>query len=174
VVLASGERVAADFLVVGVGVRPAVALAERAGLRIENGVVVDERLQTEAPGVFAVGDVARWPDPRTGALVRIEHWVVAQRQGQAVARTLMGQGGRFVDVPFFWSQHYDIPLNYVGHAARWDEVAVDGSLEKREATVRYLSGGRLLALASLFRDRDSLEAELAMENEAIPGGSPNE
>jgi NADPH-dependent 2,4-dienoyl-CoA reductase/sulfur reductase-like enzyme/nitrite reductase/ring-hydroxylating ferredoxin subunit len=167
VVLGSGERLTADFLVVGVGVRPSVGLAERAGLRVENGVVVDGRLQTEAPGVFAVGDVARWPDPRSGALVRIEHWVLAQRHGQAVARTLAGDGGPFLDVPFFWSQHYDVPINYVGHAARWDEVAIEGSLERREATVRYLSGGRLLALASVFRDRDSLEAELAMEQETL-------
>jgi NADPH-dependent 2,4-dienoyl-CoA reductase/sulfur reductase-like enzyme/nitrite reductase/ring-hydroxylating ferredoxin subunit len=166
VVLASGERLAADFMVAGVGVRPAVALAERAGLRVDNGVVVDGRLETEAQGVFAVGDVARWPDPRGGGQVRIEHWAVAQRQGQAVARTLMGERGPFVDVPFFWSQHYDVSLNYVGHAARWDEAVVDGSLEGRDATVRYLAGGRLLALASLFRDRESLETELAMENEA--------
>lgn len=166
VVLASGERVAADFVVVGVGVRPAVALAEQAGLRVENGVVVDGRLQTEAAGVFAIGDVARWPDPRTGTLVRIEHWVLAQRQGQAVARTLMGEGGPFVDAPFFWSQHYDVPINYVGHAARWDELVVEGSLDERDATVRYVSDGRLLALASVFRDRASLEAELAMEREA--------
>ncbi len=165
VVLSSGERLSADLVVVGVGVRPAVALAERAGLRVDNGVVVDGRLETEAPGVFAVGDLARWPDPRGGGRVRIEHWVVAQRQGQAVARTLAGEDGPFVDVPFFWSQHYDVSLNYVGHAAAWDEVVVDGSLEKHDATVRYLAGGRLLALASLFRDRESLEAELAMEKE---------
>jgi NADPH-dependent 2,4-dienoyl-CoA reductase/sulfur reductase-like enzyme len=166
VVLSSGERLEADFIVAGVGVRPAVTLAERAGLRIENGIVVDARLQTEAPGVFAVGDAARWPDPRSGGLVRIEHWVLAERQGQHVARTLAGEGGPFVDVPFFWSQHYDISLNYVGHAPRWDQAAIDGSLEKHDATIRYLSGGRLLALASLFRDRESLEAELAMEEEA--------
>jgi NADPH-dependent 2,4-dienoyl-CoA reductase/sulfur reductase-like enzyme/nitrite reductase/ring-hydroxylating ferredoxin subunit len=164
-VLKSGERVAADFVVMGVGVRPAVSLAEKAGLRVDNGVVVDERLQTGAPAVFAVGDVARWPDPRTNASVRIEHWVVAQRQGQAVARTLAGQDGRFTDVPFFWSQHYDLSLNYVGHAARWDQAVVDGSLDQHDATVRYLSGGRLLAMASLFRDRESLETELKMEKE---------
>jgi NADPH-dependent 2,4-dienoyl-CoA reductase/sulfur reductase-like enzyme/nitrite reductase/ring-hydroxylating ferredoxin subunit len=166
VVLKSGEKVAADFLVMGVGVRPSVALAEKAGLRVDNGVVVNERLETSAPRVFAVGDVARWPDPRGGGSLRIEHWVVAERQGQAVARTLAGEDGSFKDVPFFWSQHYDLSLNYVGHAARWDQIVLDGSLEKHDATVRYLSGGRLLAMASLFRDRESLEAELAMEKEA--------
>jgi apoptosis-inducing factor 3 len=167
VVLKSGERVDADFIVMGVGVRPRVALAEKAGLRVDNGIVVNERLETAAPGVFAVGDAARWPDPRTGASVRIEHWVVAQRQGQAVARALIGEPAPFTDAPFFWSQHYDLSLNYVGHAASWDEAVVDGSLEKHDASVRYLAGGRLLALASLFRDRESLEAELAMEQEAL-------
>lgn len=165
VVLSSGERLPADFLVMGVGVRPAVALAERAGLRVENGVVVDGRFQTQAPGVYAIGDVARWPDPRSGGAIRIEHWVVAQRHGQALARMLTGDAGPFTDVPFFWSQHYDIPINYVGHAPRWDEAVVEGSLERRDATVRYLSGGRVLALASVFRDRENLEAELAMERE---------
>jgi NADPH-dependent 2,4-dienoyl-CoA reductase/sulfur reductase-like enzyme/nitrite reductase/ring-hydroxylating ferredoxin subunit len=165
VVLSSGERLAADLIVAGVGVRPAVALAEAAGLRVDNGIVVDARLQTEAPGVFAVGDCARWPDPRSGGLVRIEHWVLAERQGQAVARTLAGLGGPFVDVPFFWSQHYDVSLNYVGHAPRWDQVVVEGSLENRDATIRYRSGRKLLALASIRRERESLEAELAMEEQ---------
>ena len=168
IVLSSGERLEADLIVAGVGVRPAVTLAEGAGLRVDNGIVVDARLQTEAPGVFAVGDSARWPDPRSGGLVRIEHWVLAQRQGQAVARTLAGDGGPFADVPFFWSQHYDISLNYVGHAPRWDQIAIDGTLDGHDATIRYLSGGRLLALASLFRDRESLEAELAIEGRARP------
>jgi NADPH-dependent 2,4-dienoyl-CoA reductase/sulfur reductase-like enzyme/nitrite reductase/ring-hydroxylating ferredoxin subunit len=164
--LASGERLQTDLVVAGVGVRPAVALAEKAGLRVDNGIVVDSRLQTEVAGVFAIGDAARWPDARSGELVRIEHWVLAQRHGQAVARTLAGVGGPFADVPFFWSQHYDVSLNYVGHAGRWDQAAVEGSLDKHDATIRYVAGGRLRALASLFRDRESLEAELAMEMEA--------
>jgi NADPH-dependent 2,4-dienoyl-CoA reductase/sulfur reductase-like enzyme/nitrite reductase/ring-hydroxylating ferredoxin subunit len=166
IALASGERLDTDLIVAGVGVRPAVALAEKAGLRVDNGIVVDSRLQTEAAGVFAIGDAARWPDVRSGELVRIEHWVLAQRHGQAVARTLAGVGGPFADVPFFWSQHYDVSLNYVGHAARWDEAALEGSLQKHDATVRFLAGGRLRALASLFRDRESLETEVALEAEA--------
>jgi apoptosis-inducing factor 3 len=163
VLLSSGERVEADLVVAGVGVRPTVALAEAAGLRVDNGIMVDARLQTEAPGVFAAGDAARWPDPRTGSPVRIEHWVVAERQGQHVARVLAGEPAPFRDVPFFWSQHYDLSLNYVGHAARWDQAVVEGSLDAHDATIRYLSAGQLLAVASLFRDRESLEAELAME-----------
>jgi len=168
VVTSSGARLDADFVVAGVGVRPVVALAQAAGLRVDNGIVVDARLQTEAAGVFAIGDSARWPEPRRGEPARIEHWVLAQRQGQAVARTLAGVGGPFTDVPFFWSQHYDVSLNYVGYAPRYGEAVVEGSLEKHDASIRYLSGGKLLALASLFRDRASLETELAMEEAAAP------
>jgi len=167
VVLQGGERLAADFVVAGVGVRPATMLAEKAGLRVDNGIVVNARLETAATGVFAIGDSARWPDARGGGLVRIEHWVLAQRHGQAVARTIVGVGAPFSDVPFFWSQHYDLSINYVGHAERWDAIEIDGSLERRDASVRYRAGGRVLALASIFRDRESLEAELAMEREAI-------
>jgi NADPH-dependent 2,4-dienoyl-CoA reductase/sulfur reductase-like enzyme/nitrite reductase/ring-hydroxylating ferredoxin subunit len=164
-VLEGGERLDADFIVAGVGVRPATALAERAGLRVENGIVVDACLETATKGVFAVGDAARWPNPRGGGLVRIEHWVLAQRQGQAVARAIIGDRTAFIDVPFFWSQHYDISINYVGHAERWDAIEIDGSLEQHDASVRYRAGGRVLAVASIFRDRESLEAELAMEHE---------
>ena len=163
VVLQGGERLAADFVVAGVGVRPATMLAEKAGLRVDNGIVVNARLETAATGVFAIGDSARWPDARGGGLVRIEHWVLAQRHGQAVARTIVGERAPFSDVPFFWSQHYDLSINYVGHAERWDTIEVDGSLERRDASVRYRAGGRVLALASVFRDRESLEVELAME-----------
>jgi len=163
VVLQGGQRLAADFVVAGVGVRPSTMLAEKSGLRVDNGIVVNARLETAATGVFAIGDSARWPDARGGGLVRIEHWVVAQRHGQAVARMIAGEQAVFEDVPFFWSQHYDISINYVGHAERWDAIEVDGSLERRDASVRYRAGGRVLALASIFRDRESLEAELAME-----------
>jgi apoptosis-inducing factor 3 len=163
VALEGGERLAADFIVAGIGVRPATALAEQAGLRVENGIVVDAYLETGAKAVFAVGDAARWPDPRGSGLVRIEHWVLAQRQGQAVARTIVGERTPFTDVPFFWSQHYDISINYVGHAERWDAIEIDGSLEHHDASVRYRAGGRVRAVASIFRDRENLEAELAME-----------
>jgi len=163
VILDDGARLDADFVVAGVGVRPAIALAEKAGLRIDSGIVVDASLETSAPGIFAIGDSARWPDPRGGGLVRVEHWVVAQRQGQAVARTLVGARAPFTDVPFFWSQHYDVSISYVGHAERWDAIDIQGSIEQRDCVVRYTTGGRTLAVASIFRDRESLEAELAME-----------
>lgn len=165
VVIEGGERVAADLIVAGVGVRPATALAEQAGLRVDNGIIVNAHLETGHQGVFAIGDAARWPNPRDGGLVRIEHWVLAQRQGQAVARTIVGEREPFTDVPFFWSQHYDISINYAGHAERWDAIEVEGSLERHDGVVRYRDAGRVVAVASLFRDRESLEAELAMEHE---------
>jgi NADPH-dependent 2,4-dienoyl-CoA reductase/sulfur reductase-like enzyme/nitrite reductase/ring-hydroxylating ferredoxin subunit len=167
VTLENGERLQADFVVVGIGVRPSVELAERAGLTIDRGVVVDERLQTSAPGIYAAGDIARWPDSHTRELIRVEHWVVAQRQGLAVARSILDQDHRFDAVPFFWSQHYDVPINYVGHAERWDFIEVDGSIEARDCAVRFKRGGRTLAVATIYRDHQSLEAELAMEQAMI-------
>ncbi|MBN3762204.1 FAD-dependent oxidoreductase [Burkholderia sp. Ac-20365] len=162
----SGGRVEADLVVVGAGVRPRLTLAERAGLAIDRGVTVDAYLQTSVPGIFAAGDIARWPDPHSGASIRAEHWVVAQRQGQTAAMNLIGGQEKFDAVPFFWSQHYDVPINYVGHAESWDELSVDGSIAGRDCVVRYKRDGRVLAVASIYRDVDSLRAELEMERDA--------
>lgn len=164
--LKGGGTIPADLVVAGIGVRPRTALAERSGLTVDRGIVVDAHLGTSAPGIFAAGDIARYPDPRTGDRIRVEHWVVAGRQGQTAARNMLGQGESFTAVPFFWSQHYDIPINYVGHAETWDEIAVDGDIAAKDCLLRFKRNGRVLAVASIFRDLDSLRAELAMEREA--------
>jgi NADPH-dependent 2,4-dienoyl-CoA reductase/sulfur reductase-like enzyme/nitrite reductase/ring-hydroxylating ferredoxin subunit len=163
VTLSDGTTLAADFVVVGVGVRPSLALAERAGLAIDRGIQVDAYLQTSAPGVYAAGDVARWPDPHSGDSVRVEHWVVAERQGQAAARNILGHRERYDAVPFFWSQHYDTTINYVGHAEKWDAVEIDGTLAARDCAVTYKRGNRTLAVATVSRDLSSLRGERAME-----------
>jgi 3-phenylpropionate/trans-cinnamate dioxygenase ferredoxin reductase subunit len=163
VVLEGGARLEADLVVLGVGVKPAIGLAEAAGLAIDRGVVVDDRLRTSAAGVFAAGDIALFPFGPIGERVRIEHWAVAQRMGRAAAQNILGRDLAFTSPPFFWSTQYDVQLSYVGHAETWDRVDVAGRLEARDATLAYRRGEETLAVVTLGRDRTSLDAEVAFE-----------
>lgn len=171
VMLKSGRTLEAGLIVAGIGVRPRVDLAAKAGLLVDRGVVVNSYLETSAPDVFAAGDIARWPDLLSGCNIRVEHWVVAERQGQTAALNMLGQRTAFSAVPYFWSQHYDVPINYIGHAEKWDEIAIDGNIAARDCAVHFKRDGRTLAIASIFRDHVSLQEELAMEKQTARRGT---
>ena len=163
IILQGGERIEVEIVVVGIGVDPRLQLAETAGLSLDRGVLVNSRLQTSDPNIFAAGDIARWPDPHTGESIRVEHWVVAQRQGQVAAANMLGRDEAFTMVPFFWTKHFDLSIRYVGHAEKWDETRVEGDLTHRNCLVRFRRDDRDLAVATVERDKDSLRAETAME-----------
>jgi NADPH-dependent 2,4-dienoyl-CoA reductase/sulfur reductase-like enzyme len=167
VALETGSTIEADLVVVGIGVRPRLEIAEQAGLSLDRGIAVGPTLETSAPGVYAAGDIARWPDPHSGGSIRVEHWVVAERQGQAAALNMLGHARPFTAVPFFWSQHYDVPINYVGHAETWDEIVTEGDVMSKDCILRFKRNGRVCAVASIFRDLESLKAEVLMERATV-------
>jgi NADPH-dependent 2,4-dienoyl-CoA reductase/sulfur reductase-like enzyme/nitrite reductase/ring-hydroxylating ferredoxin subunit len=166
--LKSGALLQAELVVAGLGVRPRTTLAEAAGLSLDRGVAVNAYLETSAPHIFAAGDIARWPDAHSGENIRVEHWVVAERQGQTAAINMLGGRKKFSHAPFFWSMHYDIPILYVGHAERWDELSVDGDVPAKDCAVQYKHQGRVLAVATINRDIENLKAEVAMERASAP------
>jgi apoptosis-inducing factor 3 len=160
--LDDGTTLDCDLVVVGIGVRPNTKLAEQAGIATDNGVLVNEYLETNVPAIFAAGDIARWPDPRAGR-IRVEHWVVAQRQGQTAARNILGAREPFTIPPFFWSNHFDLHIRYVGHGRDDDRLLVSGDLKAKYGSVIFQSGDNLTAVASIGRDRENLRAEMALE-----------
>lgn len=163
VTLADGSTLAADLVIIGVGVRPRLALAEAAGLALDHGIMVNDRLETSVPGIFAAGDVARFPGHHGGAPVRVEHWVVAERQGQVAARNMLGADIPFTDTPFFWSAHHNVTIRYVGHAERWDHIHISGSLAAHDCTASYIQDGVTLAVATIGRDREALQQAQQMQ-----------
>lgn len=176
VVLDSGERIAADLVVIGFGVKPATAYAESLARRDDGGLVVDAHLRA-APGLYAAGDIASFPHHGDGAPIRVEHWRVAEQHGRVAALNMLGQGVRYDAVPVFWTIQYMKRLDYVGHATEWDSIVVDGDLGKPEFLAYYVKGGRVAAVAGMGRDKDmaALTELFAMRRDwraADFGGSP--
>ena len=169
VTLDDGTRVDADIVLLGVGVRPVLQVAEQAGLTTRNGVVVDAQMRSSVPDVYAAGDIVCYPDPNSGNEIRVEHWVVAQRQGQVAARNILGRPDAFTSIPFFWSAQFETTVAYVGHAGAWDATRVDGD-PADDCRVEYLAGDRVAAVATIGRDSESLAAEVALEQAQAPRG----
>jgi len=158
VTLDNGERIETDMVVVGVGVRPVTQFLDGVELDHAGAVIVDSRLRA-ADGLYAAGDIASYPDPRTGERVRIEHWRTAQQQGRTAARNMVGRNVRFDAVPFFWTRQFDAGLLYVGHAASWDEIIYRGDVKSHDFLAFYVKDNRVHAVAGMNRDREMAAAE---------------
>jgi NADPH-dependent 2,4-dienoyl-CoA reductase/sulfur reductase-like enzyme len=164
-ILKSGDSIETNLVIIGVGVKPNLKLAEQAGLSIDKGVLVNGFLETSAPDIYAAGDIARWPDKITGENIRVEHWTVAERQGQIAAKNMLGAEEPFDIAPFFWSQHYDQTISYVGHAASWNRSEISGDPITGSCAVTYFNNDKKLAVATLGRDIQNLCAEISFEKE---------
>ena len=154
VLLKSGERLSADLIVIGFGVAPATGYASSLARSEDGGILVDKHLRV-ADGIFAAGDIARFPLRGEGPPIRIEHWRVAEQQGRLAARNMMGKGQAYDAVPVFWTIHYLKRLDYIGHATEWDDLVLHGDIEKPKFLVYYVKDGRVIAAAGLDRDRDT-------------------
>ncbi len=162
VLLDNGQSLDCDFVIVATGIKPNTALAEQAGCRIHDGIIVNEFLETSVPGIFAAGDIARWSDPRSSRSLRVEHWEVAERQGQVAALNMLGDQVVFKDVPFFWTQHYDLNFCYVGFSDQFDRMDVIGNMDEEDFAVAYYEDQRIAAFLTVGRDKESLMVEEAL------------
>ncbi|MGH8931154.1 MAG: NAD(P)/FAD-dependent oxidoreductase, partial [Egibacteraceae bacterium] len=142
---ADGQTIPADLVVIGVGAEPRVDLAARAGLLVDHGIVVDEQLQTSVPAIFAAGDVAAAWHPLLGTRIRVEHWANALNQGPAAAANMLGLTTPYQRLPYFFSDQYDVGMEYSGHAASWDQVVFRGDPATREFIAFWLARGRVVA-----------------------------
>jgi 3-phenylpropionate/trans-cinnamate dioxygenase ferredoxin reductase component len=160
VTLSDGSTLAGDVVVIGVGATPRTELAEAAGLPLDNGILVDEHLATQAQGVFAAGDVANALHPLYGQHIRLEHWSAALNQGPVAARNMMGENVVYDHTPYFYSDQYDFSMEYRGFAPSWDEVVFRGDVQKREFICFWLQGGRVCAAmnANVWDEGDALDA----------------
>jgi NADPH-dependent 2,4-dienoyl-CoA reductase/sulfur reductase-like enzyme len=152
---------------VGLGIRPATEMLTGVGLNPDGSVSVNRQMQV-AEGLYAAGDVARFPDWRDGALIRIEHWRLAEQHGRVAAHNMAGRRAEYAGVPFFWSEQFDLFLQYVGYAAAWDEVILHGDLPGRNFLAYYVKDGRVLAAAGLQRDRQLAALAQLMRLKQMP------
>jgi apoptosis-inducing factor 3 len=167
VVLDNGEIIETDMVVVGAGVRPVTHFLEGVELDHAGAVIVDSQLRA-ADGLYAAGDIVRFPDPRTGEHVRIEHWRTAQQQGRIAARNMVVREVAFDGVPFFWTRQFDAGLLYVGHAASWDEIIYHGEISSHDFLAFYVKNDRVLAVAGMNRDREMAAVEELMRLDRMP------
>ncbi len=170
VALEGGEKIEADLVVVGVGVRPATDFLEGVALGDDGGVIVDERL-CAADSLYAAGDIARFTDARTNQSSRIEHWRTALQQGRTAARNMAGRATVYGAAPFFWTTQFDATLTYVGHATQWDEIIFDGEVDGRDFLAFYVKGDQVLAVAGMNRDREMAIIEDLMRRNNLPAPS---
>ena len=154
VMTSAGRRIECDFVVVGVGVEPVTDLMVDSGVKIDNGIVVDEYCQTNVEGIYAAGDVSNHFHPLFSRRIRVEHWQNAIHQGRAAARSMLGKREPYSDVHWFWSDQYDCNVQYAGFHTGWDELVVRGSLQERSAVVFYMQEQRIAAAVAFNRGRD--------------------
>jgi 3-phenylpropionate/trans-cinnamate dioxygenase ferredoxin reductase component len=165
-----GSELEARLVVVGVGVTPRTQLAEAAGIELDNGVITNERLETSVPGVFAAGDVANAMHPFFGERIRIEHWFNALEQGPAAARCMAGKDEPYEKLPYFFSDQYDVGMEYAGYAARWDRVVFRGDPAGREFIAFWLADGRVMAgmNVNVWDVTDDIQALIRSRREVDP------